>query len=176
MKAAQINMLIDEYGKDIYSFCRKITYSVEDSEDLYQEVFLKALEKQKSIDLDNNPKSYLISIAISLWNNKKRKYARRQRIAPEQSIDAEENYDQPFHTETPEKEFLKKEMIDIVNQSISELDDKMRIPVLLYYNAQLPLDKIAEILDCSEGTVKSRLFNARQKLKKKLEVYGVEQF
>lgn len=176
MKAVQINKLVDEYGKDIFSFCRKITYSEEDCEDLYQDVFLKAVEKRSSIDFENNPKSYLISIAVSLWNNKKRKYARHQRIAPEQSLDSEESFEQPYHTDTPEKEVLKKELIDTVNMCISELDDKMRIPVLLYYNAQLPLEKIAEILNCSEGTVKSRLFNARQKLKKKLEVYEIEQF
>ena len=73
MDISEINALIDQYGKDIFSFCKKLTYSEHDAEDLYQDTFLKAFESREKIDINNNPKSYLISIAVFLWNNKKRK-------------------------------------------------------------------------------------------------------
>lgn len=176
MKASEISLLVDEYGKDIYSFCRKLTYNEFDAEELYQDTFLKAMDVADRIDENNNPKSFLISISISIWNNKKRKYARRMRIAPTDSLDAEENYNEPQSDKTPEKQVLKEELIEVVRNCIAELDDKMRIPVILYYNLKYPLDKIAEIVNCPEGTVKSRLYKAREELKKKLEVYGVEGF
>lgn len=174
MRASEINELVDLYGKDIFSFCKKLTYSEFDAEELYQDTFLKAMEIHEKIDEENNPKSFLLSIAISLWNNKKRKYARRNRIAPESSMDDEDNFNEPSSDVTPESKMLKSELKDIVNMSISELDEKMRVPVLLYYNAQINLEQIAKILKCPSGTVKSRLFKAREILKKKLEVYLVE--
>ena len=76
MDVSMIETLIDEHGKDIYNFCRKLTYSEFDAEELYQDTFLKAMDAAERIDVNNNPKSYLLSIAVSLWNNKKRKYAR----------------------------------------------------------------------------------------------------
>lgn len=176
MEACQINDLLDLYGKDIYGFCKKLTYNEFDAEELYQDTFLKALEVASRINKNDNPKSYLLSIAVSIWKNKQRKYARRERIAPTSSIDDDENFSCPKSDETPEKMYLKEELFDTVNKCISELDDKMRIPVLLYYNSNMGLEQIAKILGCPQGTVKSRLFKARTILKTKLEVYGVDGF
>ena len=77
MDISEINKLVEDYGKDIYSFCKKLTYNEDDAEELYQDTFLKVMDVADRIDAENNPKSYLISVCISLWNNKKRKYARR---------------------------------------------------------------------------------------------------
>lgn len=171
MEISSINELIELYGKDIYSFCRRLTYSEFDAEELYQDTFLKALEVHKRIDKNNNPKSFLLSVAVSLWKNKQRKHARRERIAPTDSIDAEDNFIEPSHEETPETVVIKDELHQKVNQAIEELDEKLRIPVLLYYSSQMSLDAIADIVKCPKGTVKSRLYKAREILKEKLEVY-----
>lgn len=176
MDVSQIGTLVDEYGKDIYNFCRKLTYNEYDAEELYQDTFLKAIDAADRIDVNNNPKSYLLSISVSIWKNKKRKYARRNRIAPSESIDSEENGQIPSDECTPEEDLLKKELFQTVKNCVDELDEKMRIPVLLYYNAQMPLEQIAEVLKCPKGTVKSRLYKARMLLKERLEVYGVEGF
>ena len=174
MRASEINELVDLYGKDIFRFCKKLTYSEFDAEELYQDTFLKAMEAHERIDKENNPKSFLLSISVSLWNNKKRKYARRNRIAPEDSIDDDNNFIEPASDATPEKKIIEGELKQIVNSCINELDEKMRVPILLYYNAGMSLEDIAEIVKCPVGTVKSRLFKARDILKKKLEVYVVE--
>ena len=54
-------------------FCCHLTGNVQEAEELYQDTFLKAVELMKNIDYENNPKSFLISIALRLWKNKKRK-------------------------------------------------------------------------------------------------------
>ena len=174
MDISQINELVDDYGKDIYNFCRKLTYDEFDAEELYQDTFLKVMDVADRIDAENNPKSYLISVCISLWNNKKRKYARRNRIAPTEYIDEETRADVYKSDTTPESEVLKKELLDIVNRTVSELDDKMRIPFLLFYNSGISIENISKMIDCPAGTVKSRLHNARAIIKSKLEVYGVD--
>lgn len=176
MDVSLIESLVDEYGKDIYNFCKKITYNEFDAEELYQDTFLKAMDAADRIDTDNNPKSYLLSVAVSLWNNKKRKYARRNRIAPTEYFDADDSKEFVSNEKTPEELVLKNELYEVVRKCINELDEKMRVPVLLHYNAQMPLEEIAKILNCPQGTVKSRLHKARTLLKERLEVYGVEGF
>ncbi|MGL5869972.1 RNA polymerase sigma factor, partial [Clostridium chrysemydis] len=67
MSNLEIEKLIDEYGRIIFRFCLKITKSRVEAEDIYQQTFLKALELKEKISFDNNPKSYLISIAINIY-------------------------------------------------------------------------------------------------------------
>ena len=176
MNASDINGLVELYGKDVFGFCKKITYSEFDAEELYQDTFLKALEIAGRIDENENPKSFLLSVAVSLWKNKQRKYARRARIAPTDSFDADDSFIEPSDNNTPEDNFLKKELYKKVNECIMQLDDKMRIPILLYYNSGMSTEEIAKIISCPQGTVKSRLHKARNLLKEKLEVYGIDRF
>ena len=172
MDISEINKLVEDYGKDIYSFCKNLTYNEDDAEELYQDTILKVMDVADRIDADNNPKSYLISISISLWNNKKRKYARRNRIAPTECL--EDREDIYSSNDTPESETIKKELYELINKAVSELDDKMRIPFLLFYNSGMSVEEISKMVGCPNGTVKSRLFNARTIVRNKLEVYGVD--
>lgn len=174
MTVSEFNSLVDDYGKEIYSFCKKLTYNEFDAEELYQDTFLKAMDNLEKIDINNNPKSFLLSISVSLWNNKKRKYARRNRIAPTEYIDEENKGNQYTTGQTPEKEYLKKELYDIINKTVAELDEKMRVPFILYYTMNISVEKIGEMLSCPEGTVKSRLHNARKQIRSKMEVYGID--
>ena len=60
-------------------------------DELYQDTMLKLLEKTKQLDIQQNVKSYALSISILLWKNKKKKYANRNRLLPVESIDCMEN-------------------------------------------------------------------------------------
>ena len=73
MTITELEQCIDCYGKEIYGFCKHITGNLQDGEDLYQDTFLKAAEMAEKIDLNQNPKSYLLSIAVRLWKNRSRK-------------------------------------------------------------------------------------------------------
>ncbi len=174
MQISDIDKLVEDYGKDIYNFCRKLTYNEFDAEELYQDTFLKVMDVFERIDEDNNPKSFLISISISLWNNKKRKYARRNRIAPVEYIDEDNKSNLYKNEDTPESQMINKELRETINMIVNQLDDKMRIPFLLFYYSQMSIENISKTMDVPVGTVKSRLHNARIYVKNKLEVYGVD--
>ena len=88
MNASDMDLLVEQFSDSVYRYCKGITYTLEDAEDLYQQTFLKAFELQKKISKDGNPKAYLMSIATNLWRNHKSRYARRERIAP--TISSEE--------------------------------------------------------------------------------------
>ena len=117
MTKTKLENCIWEYGRDIYSFCRSLTLNLQEADDLYQDTFLKAMELIHDIDCEKNPKSYLISIALRLWKNKKRKYAWRNRIANVFSMTDELNLDDTEEPAfSPEYELLKKEETDLVRQ------------------------------------------------------------
>lgn len=175
MTVTQLKQCVDDYGKDIYGFCIRITGSVQEGEELYQDTFLKALELVKKIDYNKNPKSYLLSISVCLWKNRKRKYAWRQRIAEtDNRILTEHAEETAAKADMPEELLLTKEQNLFIRQCVRELPPKYQVPICLYYSAELSISEISSCLKIPEGTVKSRLYKARTIIKEKLEVAGYD--
>lgn len=176
MNIAELEEFINVYGKDIYGFCRQLTCNHQEADDLYQDTFLKALEIGEMIDNLNNPKSYLLSIAIRIWKNRKRKYAWRQRIAAIRQLDEIHEYASDIYVDDfVIQSLISKEKQLLVQKVVSELKDKFKIPIYLYYSAEMSIKDISETLKIPEGTVKSRLHKARNIIKEKLEVVGYEE-
>ncbi len=100
--------------------------------------------------------------------NQKRKYAWRKRIAGFSSLEEETKETELLSGYSLEEEVLKKEQIRQLRQAVKKLDYKYRIPVYLYYMEEMPIDSIARILKLPKGTIKSRLYKAREILKKQL--------
>ena len=163
MNTEELSRLIAEYGKDIYNFCLHLTMSKNEADDLYQDVFLKVMDK---ITDSGNPKSFLMGSALRLWQNKRRKAAWRFRIAPLEDLS---EYGDLGTVSTPESEYLIKEEKETVLIAVNSLKEPLRTVILLYYSADLCIDEIAKIMGIPEGTVKSRLHKARKILKEKLE-------
>lgn len=171
MTKQELTECIDAYGRDIYSFCRYVTRNIQDAEELYQDTWLKVVELSDTIDSAGNVKAYCLSVAIRIWKNKKRKYAWRKRIAEFQAAETEEGTEY-LKDERPnaEEQLLEQERNRIVRKAVDELSDRLKTIVLLYYMEELSLAQIAKAEGIPEGTVKSRLHQARKILEKKLEV------
>ena len=171
MTNTELEACIAEYGTAIYSFCRQLTQNTQEADDLYQDTFLKAMELSSKINQTQNPKSYLLSIALRLWKNKKRKYSWRMRIAPMHPLSESTGEDKETSPEfSPEDQLIKQEETTFVQQAVRRLPERLKMPVLLYYMEDLPVAEIASVLKIPAGTVKSRLYQARNLLKKELEV------
>lgn len=170
MKLETLETCIEVYGTEVYSFCRYLTRSPQEADDLYQDTFLKLLEIREQLKFERNPKGYLLSVAVHIWTNKKRKLARRQRITGP-AIPLEEMTIEPEAREaTPEEQLLQKEQRERVQQAVYALPEKYRLPVLLFYMEGQKIPEIAGILKLPESTVKTRLRRARMQLEKDLEV------
>ena len=170
MTKHELEMCISEYGKDIYAFCKHLTNNTLEADDLYQDTFLKAVELNTEIDYENNPKSYLLSIALRIWKNKKRKFAWRKRIADVQVIVDERDTDMYVSIEmSPEEQMIHEERYELVREAVKRLPDKLKIVTLLFYMEDLSTTQIAEVMKIPTGTVLSRLYQARKILKKELE-------
>ena len=75
------------HGRDILWFCRMTAGNAHEGDELYQDTMLTLLEHLDRLDEKNNSKSYALSVAIRLWKNRRRKFAWRMRIAPQESYE-----------------------------------------------------------------------------------------
>ena len=71
MNNYEFEQFVQDNGKDILRFCRMTCGDKDSGDELYQDTMLKLLEKTKQLDIQQNVKSYALSISILLWKNKK---------------------------------------------------------------------------------------------------------
>lgn len=159
---------IEAYGTDIYSFCIRLTQNRERAEELYQDTFLAMCEKEDWKE-EGNVKSYLLGITIKLWQNRKRKFAWRKRIAAEIPLSKEQGLEAFSTDENLEQHMVSKEEQEAVWKAVYKLPEQLRIVILLYYMEDFKVAEIAEKLSLSISNVKSKLMRARRYLKQELE-------
>jgi len=169
LHACEFAELVEEYSDAIYKFCRSLAFSKEDAEDLFQETFLKALEQQDKMAAAKSPEGFLFSTTVYLWKSLKRKYARRDRLAPAQPFD--ENL---LYTVNMAEDIITEEENRTVRAVVAGLPEKFKIPVIMHYSIGMGLAEIANALDLPSGTIKSRLFKARKLIEKGLVLNGYE--
>ncbi len=168
MEAYEFSLLIDEYGNSIYKFCKGMTYTDFDAEDLYQQTFLTAFEKRNKIDRSNNPKAYLMKIADNIWKAHKSKYARHERIAPTCSYD-DMDYEVADDSESIDESIIKTDEERMLLEYIDKLPKKLKQVVVMFYSSELSIEDISKVLHIPKGTVKSRLHNAKEQLRIMME-------
>ena len=178
MNNDEFERFVLKYGKDILRFCRMTAGDVENGDELYQDTMLKLLEKKKRLDSTQNTKSYALSTSIYLWKNKKKKYANRMRLVPIKSMEemTHEGYEESDHCNetSPENIVLQQNEVAMIQGLVASLPEKYRIPIYLYYSADMQINEISRILGLPEGTVKSRMRKAKKQLKEKLEAIGYD--
>ena len=164
--------LVDNFGGAVYKFCRSLTYSREDADDLLQETFLKVLEQLPKVSALDNPQNFLFSTALYIWKSWKRKYARRRKLAPMQPLS---DFVDDVAGISVEDDVLAKENARIVMGLVDSLPEKYKIPIILYYTMEMSVQEVAETLEWPAGTVRSRLHKARNLIKKGLVRVGYEE-
>ncbi len=173
MTIQQLEQVIAHYGTEIYSFCRYLAKDKNLTDELYQDIWITIMQNVAQLDEYNNVKSYILSVALRIWKNKKRKAAWRNRIAPEDNyVEATDVMGAGAGQMQDSLElYLQKERQQKVVQAIAHLPEKYQIVTILYYMEELSVGDISDTLHIPAGTVKSRLAAARKKLGQELEAY-----
>lgn len=177
MNETQLEECIRAYGKDILRFCRITAGNTEDGDELYQDTMLLLLEKQEKLEPRQEVKGYALSIALKLWKNRRRKQFRRQRLVPQDSLEelAEQGRQLGGDINTsPEEAVLRDDLAQMVRRLVEQLPDKYRLPLQLFYSADLPIRSIATVLSLPENTVKSRLHRGKEMVYQELEAMGYD--
>ena len=156
--------LYNLYRHQIYRTALAITHNTSAAEDILQECFLRVYKYADRIDADLPLAPWLYRVTVNLsytWTKRNKRY----RISLDGFID---RLVSPA-THTPESSTEHSELQEKLQEAINSLPFGQRAVVVLHYLNGMSLKEIAEILDCPEGTVKSRLYHARESLREKLK-------
>lgn len=160
-----LNEAVEYYDRLFYLALARVS-SPDLAEDLVQETLIKAARAHTSFKGDSSLYTWLVSILINLCRDHFRKNARSAVFSDIQDVEVGDV------REKTEKKIERKEVVDRLMNMIDELDEKYRDVVILRYFQEMTYREIAESLNLAEGTVKSRLSQARMILHKRLEGAG----
>jgi RNA polymerase sigma-70 factor (ECF subfamily) len=162
------------YADRIYNYVRRMVGNPQDAEDITQEVFLRAYQGLHQFDGRASFSTWLFRIATNLCIDHKRRQSRRVQTVPYHRDEEDEEGDWEFpDTAQPSAldQLLTKELEEVVEQAVEALSPKLKTVLLLYDVEGLSYEQIAETLGIPMGTVKSRLFAAREQVRKQVEPY-----
>lgn len=170
---AAYELLILKYQKQLYATVLNIVKDDDFAQDIVQEAFLKAYESLPNLRNKEQFYPWLKRIAI---NESLMKLERNKRYVDMYDEEQEED-DYFFNTITdennPEKELLDEELRKYVRRYVDSLPSKLRTVIILREVEEMSYEEIAEMLNIPIGTVRSRLFNARQIIKERLIKQGL---
>ena len=179
MNNDEFEQFIQKNGKDILRYCRMLSCNNEDGNELYQDTMLKLLEKRQMLDSAMNVKSYALSVSTLLWKNRKKKFSIRNKIVKIGSLEEYEENGEPFRSfdigNDPEYIVERKSETEVLLAFTAQLPEKYRIPLYLYYSANMKTEDIAKHLHIPLGTVKTRLRKAKAILKERMEALGYDE-
>lgn len=172
--AATFDALVREHKQRIYTYICRLTNDSLDAEDLTQEVFVRAYQSFAAFRREAAVDTWLYRIATNLVIDR----FRRAKRAP-QLVSVEEEMEDDPHAELaaearesdPQFTAQRGELQKKVRVAIGTLPPKLRAAVVLHDMEGLAYEEVAAALGCPVGTVKSRLFNARAVLRRKLQSY-----
>ena len=166
--------LVRRYQERIYATVYHMTANHEDANDLAQESFIKAFQALKSFKGGSSFYTWIYRIAV----NKTINFLKQRRNKVQMSLDdldfnAEHDPDLValISEKTPRREVGLAELQEKLNAAMLRLSEPHRLVVTLHDVQGLSHEEIAEIMDCNIGTVRSRLFYARQQLQAYLSDY-----
>ena len=161
--------LYRRYSKPLFNFFfRMLNYEREKAEDFLHDLFLKIIEKPESFDNSRRFNTWFYTLAANMVKNEYR------------SLQVHNEHEQVFgdrQTETIEfnEENIDKQQFEYRLQiEINKLDAETKTLFNLRFVEEMSVREIAEIMECPEGTIKSRLFYLSKHLSKKLSIFKPE--
>jgi RNA polymerase sigma-70 factor, ECF subfamily len=154
--------LMEAYGNDVWNYAFSLSRSTDQADDITQEVFLKVYRKLSTFRGDSSVKTWLLAITRhTAYDMKRSSFWNR--------IKAFDVFHPGGIQPSAEQEVIEKLAVNEIWKQVMELPVKYREVLILYAHYQLSMKEMADILNLSEGTVKSRLFHARARLLKMKE-------
>lgn len=164
--------LILRYEQPVYSIVSRLVDQPADAPDVVQEVFLKIFRKIDSFRGESSLKTWIYRIAVNEARNYRRWFGRHRR----QEIELEPAYEErhsirdvlPDPGPSPFELTLDHETQSLVEEALGSIGSNYRAALVLRELEGLSYEEIAQILDISLGTVKSRILRGREALRRKL--------
>ncbi|MEQ9023214.1 MAG: RNA polymerase sigma factor RpoE, partial [Pseudomonadales bacterium] len=165
------DMLVLKYQYKVQAVISRFVKDQSEVQDVAQEAFIKAYRAIQSFRGESQFYTWLYRIAV---NTAKNYLVTRNRRPPNDDIDIgdAENYGGSEYlkdNDTPEGEMYRGELEEVVFKALSELPEDLRTAVTLREMEGMSYEEIASIMDCPVGTVRSRIFRAREAITEKIK-------
>lgn len=175
-EAAAFEQLVADRSGEIYGLLYRLTENREEARDLTQETFLRAFQNIEHFRGEADLRTWIYRIAINQARNRWRWWRRRRRDVTVSLDFAQGQNNKPLvatlradRSETPEQKALSHERERVLRTALTSLRRVYREAVILRDIEGLSYEEVADALQISVGTVKSRLARGRRELRKKLE-------
>ncbi len=163
--------ILKRYRTPLYNLLFRMVRNKMETEDLVQEAFIKAFASLATFNDEYAFSTWLYKIAINncIDHFRKKRLKTFSLDKPIDSKDGEIKREFPDQTYQPDNTLLSKEKDKLIADAIQNLPEKYRISIVLRHNEDKSYEEISQILKIPLGTVKARIFRAREMLKKQLK-------
>ena len=165
------DLLVLKYQHKILGLIVRFVHDTHEAQDVAQEAFIKAYRALGNFRGDSAFYTWLYRIGINTAKNYLVAMGRRAPTTTDFDSDEAENFedgDQLRDLNTPENELMSRQVAETVNQTLEELPEELRTAITLREIEGLSYEDIASIMNCPIGTVRSRIFRAREAIAEKL--------
>jgi len=164
-------LLVDKYQRKLARLLSRMIRDQAEIEDVVQESFIKAYRALPNFRGDSAFYTWLYRIGINTAKNYLVSMGRRPTVSTDIEIEDAENFDSGDElrtTETPESSMMTKQIAQTVNDTVESLPEELKTAITLREIEGLSYEEIATIMGCPIGTVRSRIFRARETIALKL--------
>ena len=162
---AAFNVLVEHYQTAVFNLCLRMLTSTQTAEDATQEAFIASyrhLEKFRG----GSFRAWLFRIAANAcFDELRRRRARPALSLDEPGSDGERHLDAPDHAPSPEERAEQSELRETLARALASIPEEQRLAITLSDIQGLDYSEIAEVMQCSLGTVKSRIARGRVRLR-----------
>ncbi len=165
-------LLVEKYQRKLARLLSRLVRDPGEVEDVTQETFIKAYRALPSFRGDSAFYTWLYRIGINTAKNYLVAMGRRAPTSTEVDAEAAEGYEsgeQLRDINTPESLLLAKEIAVTVNEAIESLPEELRSAIQLRELEGMSYEEISKLMDCPIGTVRSRIFRAREAIAERLK-------
>lgn len=165
-------VLVNKYQRKIARLLARMVRDVDEIDDIVQEAFIKAYRALGNFRGESAFYTWLYRIAVNTAKNHLVASNRRPSALREMGDESGETFDESdtlSDIETPESVLLSRQIAATVNTAIEELPEELKTAIVLREIEGLSYDEIAEIMNCPIGTVRSRIFRAREAIAARLK-------
>ena len=164
--------LVRKYQRTVYRLAYRLLGSPDDAGDATQETFLRAYEKLPRFRADGNFRNWLLTIATNHCMSYRR-YRRRRVMEPlDETVKGEPPDWAPHAPTSPARLTEGKEELRRLREAIAQLPPRQQAAITLFTLQDQSIAGVAQIMRCSQGTVKATIHRARENLRRTL---GVEE-
>ena len=167
---AAFNLLVRKYQHKVANLVSRYVYDSGDVEDVTQEAFIKAYRAIGGFRGDSAFYTWLYRIAVNTAKNYLVAQSRRPPNTDVEPQDAEvtEAGRNLREVGTPESNLLSRELAERVTRAVGDLPEELKMAITLRELEGLSYEEIASVMDCPIGTVRSRIFRAREAIDEQL--------